>query len=1770
MIGLVEGRQAAEVKIDVKTSDSINEKVLQLVTFANNVALPERQVTPRSALIIMARAMKELSSLSDESREAGVLREVNKFISLNQNTFRANDSYAKHTDLLPAGHPLSDHNASLSTEDYLQRYAAWLSADPGISDDVRHLVAAAYSQLPGSLEREHAFIRLSAVKASALPAYLKIDMPALVAAFSFGDGNSSAARRARVKLQWRDRYGRWVEMGRGINFKFRLSNGNTATAAGTYVGSDSSAGYSGNWARKEANAGLVEVKGDKNIPDGIYSVSNSNAEVFKARLSEAELERAGVDTDKKSRYKLSSQFDESIPNIEDLLNTRVDTPSGWKKNDDGSFTSDDDYKVIPTDDGYSVHRLDPEGNTGDKVGDAKTWADAQNVAEADEDAYDKYKEDVESGQLPLGDGERPEPRYSRMNREIQQEIKQLKDQVPQNEESNKRIEDQLERALSGKDSQGRDLPDGWYSRIDPSEISETYYKDIPGATRNDEYLVAVVGRDGNINYGTGGFWFDNARPATSWDQITEDTPKIIDQINQGRATIGLDPIDSTVVDELPKIDEDTVLPKVSSSAETSAPELFSGFDVPDGAFRLRAVSYEPEGRVDEESTDFTDAPNRIAVRFPLDIIVRAFTRSLIGDVDENVVEDIVDINDDGDGNLPDLSEVGDILENNLPINVPRGERVNASGAGSLEFNAGDEFVPAEALYNAVWLAGGDPNRVIANAYDAVNGNRNNLRKLLEAQGGVPTPEEEKLIVDIIDEIKQIDDVTPDEEKPITNADTNVDDEDMKFPGNLIENIPVDFDNPDYYNMDLSPYTSTILEPDELGYTDNPKYIAIMVKSSSDLIQQMKSGITDGSGAALVRFNDDSTSEVPVEAIRDALQYQGINTNDILFKLRDESNSMVNDEEVQPQAETPDDETPSEPTPEYPGPRQPGYTTANTTIDIDGKILAAGMRVVATKDGRQGTVVAIQNDPEYVRVLFDDGKTAVRSAFKVKAVSNADGSAPAAVSDVLRSVQPSPSTDVTERLDRPTEISPRIARSGDTVGVNDVGSKIPDEIKDLTQKNVPQSKFIEWGMRDAEIAKAANDRVSLDELEKALREVTAARESRDREKLKEAQNRLNIMAADAYGSRSGLSFGAEYYTLQLLSAQGYGQGTAEEILSGSKGVNMEVSFNILDQSGANVGTVRREILFKIINNLDGTKTKEVTVSNSFMKVTGKNKKKGFASAYNRYMENWYIANGIEKVKVFAAGGREYQGGFVWALNGFGWGSSDGSNAKSIVNTILRKGNEDEKEVARRLNRKISDAYDINSGKYDVSKIPTPMELALVGWYPGATNWIGKSVMTETSWNGTKHLVPSAREQVQAINYNQIKNAERRIQAGQNKPNVSSELIAYVASNDFQTDNPKLSVYIDQIRTVIRNNDPLGKLSPDAKTALSNYISLEMINKNSKVKIEDTFKLRNALTAEYRADHAYSDPFQVGEALTEFTADDFENDAAKIENAGYTYRELSVDESGMNSIWEVTHTVSGQVFYVKKEELSRNWNNVRGITGELEMSILMNAMGMNGTYAVRGSNQDEDLIIMSRAGANLPIAIEPVNASRMLKYGLPSPDGERYYGDEPKEFIKQLKNPEDIIRMSILDMLGDNKDRHDGNWMVAYDTTDNKLVMFPVDNSLAAITTDDSIAEDQIYSFLAMEWREDVGNVYQNNMPGLVGLAGKDRAYAIYANEVQKIIDNVDNELVKPKGGELAAIIDKWGTYDAFSTALKNRLKDLITSGTKLNRELKSALTPGYWG
>ena len=195
-------RKAASIK-NKKKQPTLKEQVLSLVSEANKNVAVERQVTRRAALTVMSRALESLSSLPEESRDAGVLREVGKFISLNQNTFSSIRNKPIHTDLLPIGHPLSELNLNVSESVARAAYAQWLSTDPSISEEYRTLVAAAHAFEFDSIERKHAFLRLRAVTASAIPSYFKIDeLHAIVAAF--GDGNSSAARRARVALQWRE------------------------------------------------------------------------------------------------------------------------------------------------------------------------------------------------------------------------------------------------------------------------------------------------------------------------------------------------------------------------------------------------------------------------------------------------------------------------------------------------------------------------------------------------------------------------------------------------------------------------------------------------------------------------------------------------------------------------------------------------------------------------------------------------------------------------------------------------------------------------------------------------------------------------------------------------------------------------------------------------------------------------------------------------------------------------------------------------------------------------------------------------------------------------------------------------------------------------------------------------------------------------------------------------------------------------------------------------------------------------------------------------------------------------------------------------------------------------------------------------------------------------------------------------------------------------------------------------------------------------------
>jgi hypothetical protein len=169
-------------------------------------------------------------------------------------------------------------------------------------------------------------------------------------------GNSAAARRARVARQRRDRFGRWAEMGGGIAFPGRNSDGKIVKMVGRYVGPAEREGYM-----------RVYVTESRGIRAGIYEVPCKVATVAKALLKEKDLKEAGVNLDVNGQR------------VGDVLDRDIEFIAGMFKGDPTPFeldmargnTTKTEKKVIekarlkaPAHKSYNI--VDEKGNRVDK------------------------------------------------------------------------------------------------------------------------------------------------------------------------------------------------------------------------------------------------------------------------------------------------------------------------------------------------------------------------------------------------------------------------------------------------------------------------------------------------------------------------------------------------------------------------------------------------------------------------------------------------------------------------------------------------------------------------------------------------------------------------------------------------------------------------------------------------------------------------------------------------------------------------------------------------------------------------------------------------------------------------------------------------------------------------------------------------------------------------------------------------------------------------------------------------------------------------------------------------------------------------------------------------------------------------------------------------------------------------------------------------------------------------------------------------------------
>jgi len=464
----------------------------------------------------------------------------------------------------------------------------------------------------------------------------------------------------------------------------------------------------------------------------------------------------------------------------------------------------------------------------------------------------------------------------------------------------------------------------------------------------------------------------------------------------------------------------------------------------------------------------------------------------------------------------------------------------------------------------------------------------------------------------------------------------------------------------------------------------------------------------------------------------------------------------------------------------------------------------------------------------------------------------------------------------------------------------------------------------------------------------------------------------------------------------------------------------------------------------------------------------------------------------------------------------------------------------------------------------------MELALVGWYPGATTWLGKKFMSEnTGWMGIKRLDPVAKEQIQAINYDQIRRARSRIKDKLNRPDVSREFVLRANSDEFLANNQTLTPYIDEIRSAFQNNTSLATLSPAAKTVLSRWVGDQLMAGDSRtLPLSDVFKLRTALDAEAAADNprvGITD-FGVGNFLASASFEDITRNRLP----GFTVRRLGTEESGYNDTYLVKHNDSGQSFYVKKDELARQYR-IDPVRAEVEAGVLTRALGFQGMYEIRANTADTagDVLVMQQAGSSLPLASAPQSlASIFNNGGIQGPDGViRVIPPRSiapgANLLDTLRTPEDAIRITLLDLIMNNQDRHNGNVLFAIDGTDpSRLRMLPIDHSLARMAASDNVNFENILSTYG-------DNVYTATIPVLLERMGQDALLDAFRNEAAKLVAALKIDAFSPKGNELDAIIKEHGSLDRFRVKVEIRVNELLTPGTSTFKQFKDVLTPDYW-
>jgi hypothetical protein len=383
-------RRKVKNRLSRTYSVQLREQIRKTVDEANANLQPERQIPILVAFQVAGRDLRKTRKLHPDVRVFSAARAVNAHISLSA---VGKDTVAalENSDLLPVGHPKSTRVHAMTASALRASRARWIAADPSIvHEESRALVASALSLYPTSVEARHAFARIEAADINRMPLWVRVlaasAAHAMTAALGLG-GNSSVARRARAQMQRRDRIGRFAFMGGGFSFGIKI-DGVFRAISGKVVGMPEGG---------EGDLVEIDIRGDKDLADGIYTVNSS-----RGTSSKAILDVDALPEEARQRAQ-GTEIDSEAYDIKSLK--RMDAPSEFKKKSENngviSYMTDDAYAVESADGGKSITVRREVG--GSLVGKFDDWGKAVSAMGKDQDNYDKYLKTPE-GQAELRSG----------------------------------------------------------------------------------------------------------------------------------------------------------------------------------------------------------------------------------------------------------------------------------------------------------------------------------------------------------------------------------------------------------------------------------------------------------------------------------------------------------------------------------------------------------------------------------------------------------------------------------------------------------------------------------------------------------------------------------------------------------------------------------------------------------------------------------------------------------------------------------------------------------------------------------------------------------------------------------------------------------------------------------------------------------------------------------------------------------------------------------------------------------------------------------------------------------------------------------------------------------------------------------------------------------------------------------------------------------------------------------------------------------------------